>query len=148
MNTIQLWGQDRVTGELNQSSTGTKSQALPAAGNWSTWSAYHCDPRCSLLHPPHSHFPAQEARAEHGGGGCSTPRHYHQHRPGSGVLPGSTGSWVSHAPPDITGAPRPSLSRVWSASLTGESWGPGPGHITAHFPTALGRVSQGSRSEH
>ena len=93
MNTIQLRGQDRVTGELSQSSAGTKSQALPAAGNWSTWSAYHCDPRCSLLHPPHSHFPAQEARAEHGGGGCSTPRHYHQPRPGSGVLPGSTGSW-------------------------------------------------------
>ena len=66
----------------------------------------------------------------------------------SPVLPGSTGSWVSHAPPDITGAPRPSLSSAWSASLTGESWGPGPGHITAHFPTALGRVSQGSRSEH
>ncbi|XP_040087893.1 olfactory receptor 12-like [Oryx dammah] len=37
----------------------------------------------------------------------------------SPVLPGSTGSWVSHAPPDITGAPQSSLSRAWSASLTG-----------------------------
>ena len=31
MNTIQLRGQDRVTGELSPSSAGTKSQALPAA---------------------------------------------------------------------------------------------------------------------
>ena len=104
MNTIQLRGQDRATGELSQSSADTKSQALPAAGTGSTWPACHCDLRYSLLCPPHSHFPAQEARAEQGGGGCSAPRHYHQHRPGSGVLPRSTGSWVGHAPPDITGA--------------------------------------------
>ena len=43
----------------------------------------------------------------------------------SPVLCGITGSWVSYAPPDITGAVWSSLSRVWSASLTGESWEPG-----------------------
>ena len=39
----------------------------------------------------------------------------------SPVLPRSTVSWMSHAPPDITGAVWSSLSRAQSASLTGES---------------------------
>jgi len=58
MNTIQLRGQDRVTGELSPSSPGTKSQALPAAGTWNTWPAYHCDPGalfCTLPTPTSLH---------------------------------------------------------------------------------------------
>ena len=106
-------------------------------------------PRCSLLHPPHPHFPAQEARRGQGRG-HSMPHHYHQHRPGSGV-PSSLGAW----------APGWALALLTSQEHRGHHsagrgqyhWqvSPGgldPGHITAHFPTALGRVSQGSRSEH
>ena len=51
----------------------------------------------------------------------------------SPVLPRSTASWVSHAPPDISGAVWSSLSRARSASLTGESWG--PGSWTTRSPT-------------
>lgn len=144
MNTIQLRGQDGATGELSQSSAGAKSQALPKAGTGSTWPACHCDLRYSLLRPPHS-LPCTEARAEQGGGGCSAPRHYHQHRAGSGVLPRSTGSWVGHAPPDITGAVWSSLSRVWSASLTGESWEPGSWTTRSPTPHCPGQAQLGQQ---
>ena len=65
----------------------------------------------------------------------------------SPVLCGSTGPCVSHAPPDITGAVWSSLSGAWSASLTGESWEPGSWTTWSPLPTALGRISEGSRSE-
>ena len=64
MNTTQL----RVTGRIEpvSSSAYTKTQDFPAAGTWSTWPASDRYPRCSLLPPPHSHVPAQDARGEGG----------------------------------------------------------------------------------
>ena len=122
MNTTQL----RVTGRIEpvSSSAYTKTEDFPAAGTWSTWPASDRYPRCSLLPPPHSHVPAQDARGEGGSRILNT------------TSLSSARTWVRSPPWEhrVLGEPCPSwrhrsaaviTQQAWAASLTGESWEPG-----------------------